>query len=360
MIRDEIESRGPIPFARFMELALYGPGVGYYERIERPIGRRGDFFTSVSVGPVFGALLAWRFAGWSRALPGEAIHLVEAGAHDGQLADDVLEAMARFHPDQLPRVRYRILEPSASRRRAQQSRLARWGGQIQWLDRWEEIPRPLEGVVFANELLDAFPVHRWVWDASRRRWEEAGVRLAGDRFDWCRLSAGDHGPTTPPEPLAAALPDGFVQETSPAAEAWWREASDTLKTGWLVAFDYGFESRHGFRPEHPTGTARAYRGHRQVPDLFASPGEQDLTADVDFGRLREAGEERGLETVALLQQGRWLGAIALEILKSGGPAGAWLQEEARTFQTLSHPHHLGAAFKVLVQRRSGSLPPAPG
>lgn len=349
----EIAARGPMTFERFMELALYAPGAGYYARPERPIGRSGDFYTSVSVGPAFGVLLAGRVAAVCRGL--DRPEVIEAGAHDGRLAHDLLTALAAMAPDLAARLRYGILEPSMARRRAQQERLGMWGDRVQWWASWEERTDPVRGVVVSNELLDAFPVRRFEWVAADRCWTESGVTLRDGRLAWCRLPAVGGGPALPPAALGEVLPDGWVLETSPAAVAWWRTAAVRLAEGCLLTFDYGRDEAALPDPARPRGTLRAYRRHQVSEDLLAHPGEQDLTAHVDFGALVAAGEEEGLETEALMAQGRWLGAEMIGLLRRGGWAADWLHRHSRQVQTLVHPQHLGQAMRVLVQRRGGRV-----
>ncbi len=324
-VRDEIAGSGPMAFARFMNLALYAPDCGYYENTERAPGRSGDFFTSVGVGPVFGFLLAEHFAERCGSWPG--LDLVEAGAHDGQLADDVLTAIGRFHPSMLGGVRYWVLEPSGNREEWQRRRLSHWAPRMGWIRKWEELPRRVRGFIFCNELLDAFPVHRFEWNAPTREWLESGVTVRDGRLGWCRLpKRTDPGPTGPCAEAGLAevaalephLSDGFVLESAPGAATWWRDAARALEAGWLLTFDYGFGESAVLRPEHPKGTLRAYHRHRVCEDLLARPGEQDLTAHVDFRRLIAAGEEVGLMTEAFLPQGRWLAAIAAKTVERGG------------------------------------------
>lgn len=351
LIRREVEARGAIPFARFMELALYAPGVGYYERGTLQTGRRGDFYTSVSVGPVLGFLLAAWAATVGEGL--EVVELVEAGAHDGQLAADILGALDAFHAATAERVVYRILEPSESRQAVQREKLAAWGTRVSWTEGWDGVQKPVRGLIISNELLDAMPVHRLVWDRGLGRWQEWGVTLVSGHLGWARMEADAELVPRELSPLTSVLPDGYVVERSPAAARWWRRAATMLERGRLMALDYGWDEEGGVRPERTNGTARAYRQHRLVEDLLASPGEQDLTAHVDFPGLVRAGEEAGLETLELLPQGRWLGRLAVEVFRGGGEAAAWLTERARGLQTLTHPGHLGHALRVLVQSREG-------
>lgn len=197
IIRDEIARTGAMPWARFMELALYQPEHGYYERATQNIGRRGDFFTSVSVGPLFGELLAAQFSEWLDELPpppaGGPLQLVEAGAHNGQLAHDVLAWFQCQRPDQFAALEYCVLEPSPRRQAWQAEMLRAFAGKVRWFRGWEEMPVPgISGIIFSNELLDAFPVRRLGWDAAAAKWFEWAVRCDGDAFAWTRLPLTDN------------------------------------------------------------------------------------------------------------------------------------------------------------------------
>lgn len=348
---------GVMSFAQFMERALYEPKLGYYETGRSRVGQSGDFYTSVSTGPLFGELLAQQFLQWIATRP-DASHRpwtwMECGAHDARLAQDLLTSLEAL-PDRAlaARVRYAILEPSPQRRAWQQSTLARWKDRVEWLDAWPQ--DGVQGVILSNELLDAFPVHRIGWKAVARDWFEWGVTQRNGTFDWAgipreqsRIAESDW-PNVPPE-LAAVLPDGFTTEIHPAATAWWSGAARSLREGWLMTCDYGLDRLDFFQPQRAGGTLRAYRDHQISNQLLADPGNQDLTAQVDFSAAQAAGEAEGLETVERTSQRRWLTGI-LERRVSLPDGAAWLTpDRVRQFQTLTHPDHLGRGFSVLVQR----------
>lgn len=361
IIRQEIHRQGAIPFHRFMELALYCPELGYYERCR--IGRKGDFYTSVSTGTLFGALLAQQFARWLEALPTEPVTLVEAGAHDGTLARDLLKWLSSIHPDLFARLKYSILEPSARRRARQEQTLNEFAGQVGWFADWEALrSRRIVGVIFSNELLDAFPLRRFGWDAKARLWFEWGVRAGESGLAWARmpLNATDWetalagtGIEMPPE-LCAILPDEYTVEVAPAAGRWWRQAAEALESGYLVTFDYGFKAGDFIRPERLHGTLRAYHKHSAAMNPLAAPGEADLTAHVNFTQLQLAGEAAGLRTERLESQAAFLTNIVRGMMT--GATLPWTASELRQFQTLTHPDHLGRAFHVLVQSRTSPPP----
>jgi SAM-dependent MidA family methyltransferase len=373
-----------------MDLALYCPNCGYYEAEEDMIGRRGDYYTSVSAGSLFGELLGWQFAEWfdqrgpasgghgaSDARKGE-IRVVEAGAHCGMLACDILRWVLQYRPALFERLQYWILEPSERRRTWQRRNLAAFHNKVRWVGKLGELrgaansqvcdpdAAPVREIIFSNELLDAMPVHRVGWDAKKRTWFEWGVRLQDGRFVWTRM-AGEGPEERNPNPKAAhpisqlqlwvgddlleTLPDGFSIELCPTAEMWWREAANTLRSGKLVAIDYGLTAEEFLLPERKGGALRAYRHHRSSSDVLACPGEQDITAHVNFTVIQAAGESAGLKTDGLLTQAQFLTSIAARTWQPEGGFGEWTPERTRQFQTLTHPEHLGRSFRVLVQSR---------
>jgi SAM-dependent MidA family methyltransferase len=396
-----------------MELALYCPKHGYYEAKKDNPGRRGDFYTSVGVGKLFGQLLAFQFAEWLETLnpvkgrgphgalrpqplgaakrsgDGLTLNLVEAGAHDGQLARDILTWLQLNRPELFDRVEYRVIEPSPRRQEWQKKTLEQYSSHVRWFAGFQSLLQErtchsspatrhplLRGVIFSNELLDAMPVHRFGWDAQNKKWFEWGVAVDGEKFAWARIPdtlaprsgerAGARGAfeNLPPE-LLAALPDGYTIETCPAAEDWWREAANVLGHGKLLTIDYGFTADGLFSPSRTRGTLRAYFRHHASDDLLANVGEQDLTAHVNFSTIQAAGESVGLRTEMFSTQSQFLTQILEksfgELVASkrlvspksdgGGSEDGWTPAQARQFQTLTHPEHLGRAFRVLVQSR---------
>lgn len=356
-IREEIARGGPITFARFMELALYAPDCGYYER-PREIGRRGDFFTSVSVGPVFGGLLACQFAQWLEKIapPTEGLwQLVEAGAHDGQLALDVLRWLRQRRPDVFARLEYWIIEPSPGRRAWQERKLSNEFTKVKWAcDFGGWVSRPAHGVIFCNELLDAMPVHRLCRDASGPQWLEWRVNWSGQDFVWQKGHLSNEAAAALPRLPAgveAVLPDGYVIEVSPAAIQWWSRAAASLARGKILALDYGWDAEEWLDPARWGGTLRAYAGHHVATGVLDNPGGQDITAHVNFLFLREAGEAAGLGTEGVLRQSRFLTEIFQRGVMEKTGFAAWTTAQIRQFQTLTHPEHLGHRFRALIQSR---------
>jgi SAM-dependent MidA family methyltransferase len=386
-IAANIRTCGAISFAAFMEHALYCPVYGYYETEKDRLGRHGDYYTSVSVGSLFGELLAFQFADWvSEQNPEskaggrrEPVQIVEAGAHSGELARDILSWMRSHRRELFDRLEYWIVEPSPRRREWQRQKLGEFAGNVRWAEEMaapaaaphapanvrdplslspvtRHLP-PVRGIIFSNELLDAMPVHRLGWDAKKRTWFEWGVTLRHERFVWTRMT-GSFPVSNLQFPIRSwqsaignALPDGFTTEVCPAAERWWQAAASALEWGRLLTIDYGLAAEEFFLPERKDGTLRAYYRHRLSGDALAQPGHQDLTAHVNFSALQAAGEVSGLETEACLTQPQFLTQIAARTWKTPGNFGGWTPKHTRQFQTLTHPEHLGRAFRVLVQRR---------
>ena|ERR1051326_8561491 len=337
-----------------MRLALYCPVYGYYEKEEDTIGRNGDFYTSVSVGNLFGELLALQFADWltecqSETLP---VQIVEAGAHRGHLAKDVLTWLREHRPDLFHRLQYCIIEPSSVRQQWQSLILAEFKN-VQWLSRITHQASHFRGIIFSNELLDSLPVRRLAWNAATKRWNELEVTLKNGRFVWAASeeSAATGKSIVDPE-LEAVLPDGFTMELCPEAEQCWRQAAHALERGKLMTIDYGMTREELIMPERKNGTLRAYYRHHATTDLLGNPGDQDLTAHVNFSALIAAGEASGLKTHVFETQSQFLTKIAARAWKDEARE-QWNPSRARQFQTLTHPEHLGRSYRVLVQSRRG-------
>lgn len=372
LIRREIESQGPITFARFMELALHHPELGYYERRLDQIGQRGDYYTSVSVGPFFGKLLAVDFSARLDKLKSARFDLVECGAHDGILAADILTTTKTVRPDLHAKLRYVIIEASPRRRGAQQKKLAEHLDRVTWCEAIDELGNgSVHGVIFANELLDAFPFHRLRWSRQQRQWHEVGVGFDSGRFVW--VDMGSFGGATEPgaseetsghgadwqavfataQALAGVLPDGFRLDYSPGAVQWWRKAATKLAEGALITIDYGLTREELFSPHRREGTARAYHWHTVDDELLEMPGEKDLTAHVDFSALIETGEAQGLVTESMVDQATYIVRILQNCTRLFDTALGHTERDRRALATLAHPSGLGRAFRVLLQVRGG-------
>lgn len=326
---------GPQPFAQVMELALYHPEHGYYGAGPRRIGRQGDFFTSVSVGPLFGRLLAMQAIQEWQALGEPAdFTIIEQGAHDGQLAEDVLNALEGRS------LRYLIIEPSPRYREAQAKRL---GDRVQWVESLAELQSGPEHAFFlCNELPDAFPVHLVRWNGQR--WQELHVTEAlefvpGD-FSCAELA-------TEAQKLPGDLPTGHTLEINLAMLAWIRDLARAAFRGAIFIADYGLDAEEFFADTRASGTIRRYKQHHMDDRVLEDLGECDLTTHINFTRLIEEATRHGLTQREYDLQGRLLGRMAMPWLKSleGQPPSMALM---RQFQSLTHPAFMGRSFRCLI------------
>ena len=334
-LRARVAQHGPISFCEFMEAALYHPQHGYYSSGRAVIGRRGDFFTNVSVGPLFGRLMARHFAEMWKGLGSPAQWtIVEQGAHRGEFAKDALGGLREFAPRAFAAVKYRIVEPVEALRTAQMLALA--GLPVEWLPRLDEL-EPFTGVHFSNELLDAFPVH--LVACRDGRWVERHVDFVDDGFVFTDGPLNDS--RLAPHLAAMKVPDGFVTEINLAALDWIDTLAVKIQRGCVLAIDYGY-SRDQFL-DRPAGTLSAYAAHQREPDPLARPGEIDLTAHVEFTSLIEHAERSGFHLQTFTDQHHFMVALSRLHFTNVPPPPA----ELRAFKTLMHPALLGQAFKVL-------------
>lgn len=318
-------------FRDFMARALYDPQHGYYASGRAKIGRKGDFFTSVSVGPLFGALLARQFAEiWEKLGRPADFTLVEQGAHDGTLAADVLAAL----PVECP-ARLTIIEPSPHWRALQQAKLAR--REVRWVGSVEAL-EPFVGVHYSNELLDAFPVH--LLRQVDGEWHERAVAVKGEGFGWVDAPFSDDRLR---EHLGGSV---SLREINLEALDWIKALAAKVTRGVVLAIDYGYTRAD----LPPGGSLEAITSHRRV-DPLDTPGDVDLTAHVDFTALAEAS---GLDVLGFTDQHHFLTGLARLYFVEGERPDP---RDMRAFQTLSHPTMLGRSFKALALGRGvgGSL-----
>ena len=345
MIREEIRSRGPQSFAWFMAQALYHPEHGYYSTDRAAIGRRGDYFTNVSVGPLFGELLAAQFAEiWERLGRVDNFLILEQGAHHGQFARDVLESARRRSPEFFSGLRYQIVEPFSALQDRQSQGLKEFGDRVLWRRSLDEL-EPFVGVHFSNELLDAMPVNL----------HGKLVGLEGDKLVFVEGPGGT--------PMNQAVLD------------WIDCLSTKLERGFVIAVDYGF-SRAEFRE-----VLQVRAKHRALDSPFDEIGEADITAHVNWTDLAERAQANGLRVAGFIDQHHFLTGIISEFGRGGTPRRAigsgpeaappanaspartdWGQsplpsdsKTKRALQTLLHPEMLGRSFQVLALEKDVDL-----
>ena len=344
-VREEIEREGGfVPFARYMELVLYAPALGYYVAGTRKFGPAGDFVTAPELTSLYGAAMARQIAPILAASPGRQI--VELGAGSGALAASLLAALAR--EDASP-ASYRILEVSPELRARQQATIASAAraAPIEWVER---LPESIDGVVVMNEVLDAIAPRL----LARRggAWRERGVAWRDGALAW------DERPLDDPRIGAIArarfpAEGDYASEVNVAAEALVTTVAQRIAAGALIVVDYGFPRREYYHPQRSDGTLVGHYRHRVHADPFLWPGLSDLTTHVDFTAIAEAGELAGLTVAAFATQASFLlGCGILGMLEGvGSPGSADYVRAAADVQKLLSPAEMGELFKVLLLAR---------
>jgi SAM-dependent MidA family methyltransferase len=319
-----------IPFSRYMELTLHEPGLGYYAAGARKFGAGGDFITAPELSPLFGRALARQIA--QILQPGEAI--IEFGAGTGALAASILGDLA---------VPYFILETSSELRQRQKRRL---GGNVQWLD---QLPRSFRGVMLANEVVDAMPVHALAW--TRTGVMERGVCANEGQLAWSDRAADGLLLEQAKDLVMEIPPSGrYESELALFARAWMRSLGRLLERGALFVIDYGFPAREYFHPQRSMGTLACHYRHRMHGDPFYLPGLQDITAHVDFSALARAATDGGLEVLGYASQAQFLINCGItDLLAAEDPADPKRYlPAAAAVQKLLSPAEMGELFKVLA------------
>ncbi len=346
LIDAEITTAGGwIGFDRYMHLALYEPGLGYYSAGSRKIGGGGDFVTAPELSPLFGRTLARQVADLIRE---DVTDIVELGAGRGTLAATLLTDLETL--GRLP-VRYRILEVSADLRQRQQQlileRAPQLAARVEWLD---ELPASFSAVVIGNEVLDAMPVHRL--RRADGRWLELGVTLSDGQLAWATRPATAALTAAMP----ADLPDDYETELNLAAPALLGELGRRLIRGAALFFDYGFPAHEYFHPQRDRGTLMCHYRHTAHGDPFLWPGLQDITAHVDFSAL--AATSHGLDLLGYANQAQFLINCGITDLLSEVPAAdaARYAPLASAVQKLLSPAEMGELFKVIAFGRGIASP----
>jgi SAM-dependent MidA family methyltransferase len=314
-IAGEIDRDGGITFARFMELALYDPDNGYYRAADRRPGRGGDFITAPELHPLFGLALSRHIAEcWQTMDRPETFTIREYGAGVGGLAYDILAGLLDAHPELRDGLRYEMIEVNAHRREQAMRAMIEVG--LDDVVTAHEVPgeEAIVGVVIANEVADALPVHRLVVRNGGLR--EAWVVHSGDTFGWEERDLSAPVADVPAYLTRQGveietLPEGSVIEVSPASRAWIAEIARSLRQGHTLVIDYGYPVAELLRDHRLQGTLRGYREHTVNDDPFRDIGDQDLTAHVDFSALIEAAEANGMQVTGLATQADFLERIGL-------------------------------------------------
>lgn len=340
---------GWLPFDRYMELALYAPGLGYYSGGAAKFGRRvedgGDFITAPELTPFFGRTVAHQIAQVLETLPEGKRHVLEFGAGTGKLAADILTELDALgvRPDS-----YGIVELSGELRQRQQERLTALGSELAALAHWHDtLPATFTGVMVGNEVLDAMPVSRW----ARRSgvWHQRGVVLDAEHGLQWKDRLVD--PSEVPAKLAALSgTDDFITESHEAAEGFIRSTGAALERGLLLLIDYGFPAAEYYHAHRANGTLMCHYRQHAHDDPFWLPGLQDITAHVDFSGIAQAGQEAGLELLGYTSQARFLLSSGVgELLMTLDPHDPMqFLPAANAVQKLLSEAEMGELFKAIA------------
>jgi len=345
---------GWITFARYMEQALYAPGLGYYAAGATKFGAAGDFVTAPEMTPLYARALAVQVAAILEAAPGREI--VELGAGSGRLAADLLVALAARGASP---ARYAILEPSPELRERQRATIARDAEaqliRVSWLD---GLPPAIDGAIIANEVLDAVPAHLVARQDGVMR--ERGVVAATGADGTAAFAWAERPADARLAALAAArFPEGgdYLSEINPAAEALVQSVGRRLRAGAALLIDYGFPAAEYYHPQRASGTVMCHYRHRAHDDPFVWPGLTDITAHVDFSAIAAAGARAGLRVAGFVPQAQFLlGCGILDELKAvGAPESLAYIKAAAPVQKLLSPAEMGELFKVLALTKSDGI-----
>ncbi|KQL44099.1 hypothetical protein AN963_21965 [Brevibacillus choshinensis] len=356
VICEEIDNRSEkaIPFSRYMELALYHPDYGYYMSDKTKVGKAGDFFTSASVHPVFGETLADVVEEMWRAGEIEAPVLVEIGGGTGTLCKNMLDRLQEDAPELYQSMTVMLIESSPYHRKLQQDAIHSHNVKKVWYASLEEAARheQIEGVILSNEWLDAFPVD--LVERTASGWQEVWVTAGEAGF------REEKGAVTPELSDYLSMrnwkvPSGMRLEVNMGLERAATDVSQLLKRGYVLTIDYGDLEEELYHPSRKNGTLMCYYRHQAHDDPFAHPGEEDITAHVNFTAWREFGEQVGLSVVAYMRQDKFLmrsGLLQKAVAHMDrDPFTSVAMKRNRAIQQLMDPAGLGGRFRVMIQTK---------
>ena len=336
-------------------MALYHTDLGYYAKSGGQVGRGGDFYTSVSIGPLFGKLLARRFAaGWEDAgCPGRW-RILEIGAHDGKLAQDILTALREIRPDAWRTLEYAIAEPLPRLRELQRERLSGIAASLRIVAEISALAGdPLPGFAFGNEILDALPFH--LVELAGGTWHELHVCASAGKLSMQRREiAPDCALAGRLRVLGSDFPENYRTEIRTNFHGFLSGLAASLSGGVMLFTDYGFAAPEYYDRSRTTGTLRTYSRHKAAEDPLENPGERDITAHVDFTDLANAAESLGFLPTVFSTQGSYLTLLATPMIMDGGLGDP---RSIAQFRSLTHPAHLGASFHAIELQKDGSIPP---
>ena len=358
ILKEIFAGGGAIPFRRFMELALYHPNHGYYASGRAKVGKEGDFFTSVSVGSIYGRLLASVCREvWERLGKPSPFTIVEQGANDGSMARDILEEIAKCDDSFGEAVQFVIVEPFPVNLEKQRATLLSFSN-ISWVSSVEALP-DFTGMHLSNELLDAFPVDSLRWNGAA--WEEECVVCEDGNLARSSQPIRDPELQLAAEGFPSNLPQGFRIEVNRGINPWLSFLHAKLKRGIVLTIDYGQAGEDRFAPHRADGTLLAFEKHERFNDPLEAPGHRDITAQVDFTALARSARDVGFGILGYSDQHHFLVGAAEPWLRSLGDftkRGEEAKSDLGALQTLLNPGSMGIQFKAIALGKGfPSMPP---
>ena len=352
MVESIQQAGGWMPFDQWMSQALYTPGLGYYSNLHG-LGLSGDFITAPEISPLFSRVIAKQIMSVLSDM--ESPEILEFGAGSGAMAAEIMAELER--QGQLPDS-YNILEVSAGLKVRQREllgeRIPHLVDRINWLDTMPETP--FQGVVVANEVMDAIPVERFV--VRRGAAIALGVSIDENGILVMREHPDGMAVELPAEIDMESMDDGYVSEVRPGLSPWIASISDQLQRGIVLLIDYGYSRAEYYRPERNSGTLSCFYRHHRHEDALALPGLQDITAHVDFTAVAEAADESGLDVAGYTTQAYFLlaGGIAKMAEDENLDDIQARIETSRAIQQLTMPAQMGEVVKVMALTRGVKLP----
>lgn len=356
----KIAEIGRIRFDHFMELALYGPG-GIYRKDTPPIGKLYDYISSASVGPEFGILLGQKLASIIIAEEYERPVVIEIGAGTGHTAYDILSSWARFYPRLFDNIQYYIIEPWDKYIQFQRRILKDLEHKVKWYKAFSQIQELIEGVVFSNEVLDSLPVRRLRWDGEKARWYEWYVTAKDGKLSWEVCEVEDSVVLESPSLIkwvqvwsdirrrkigASSYTRWWEIEYCPVMKQFLAQINGTLKRGYLVTIDYGYDDALWYWMNHPKGSIRGFKAHKQEKDLLKDPGHIDITVDVNFEEFNKLAQDLGFKLIEFNSQEKFIchqmSKATLEVMEG---------LNLLRLKLLFHPNGFGARYYVIIHKK---------
>jgi len=349
-----------ISFYEFMNMALYFPELGYYTKDRRKIGKSADFYTSSSVGPIFGRTIAKHFLSLFKYIDTDNLSILEMGGGDGRFARDVLDEIKSANNEIYNNLTYYMIEMSQYHRQLQSEHLKQHLDHVIWLNDLREIPSSYKGIVFSNELIDAFPVHKVkmvngelqevyiIWDETEESFIEVTGQLTNSDIEQYFIKQ------------QITLKEGQIAEVNLDALSWIKSVNDVLEKGYVLTIDYGYPAEELYASHRHEGSIMCYYQHVANDNPYQNIGDQDITSHVNFTFLMQEGKRLGLDTVWFTTQSYFLinNGILNELTEIGFDKSAekdLFSDQAlklnRAIRQLVMPGEMGETFKVLLQQK---------